>query len=324
MLGREEHDLSGYISNAGATAAALDANGERLKALVSDFNTTARAFASEQSNLRAALGELPRTLRAAQPALASLNEAFPPLRQFAREMIPGVRSSLPAIDASIPFLAQLRGLVSKPELRGLSADLRPTTADLAELSTESVPLYTEVRRNAVCQNDVVLPWSQDTVPDKNFPAEGKVFEEAPKVLPGLAGESRSGDANGQWFRVLAAGGTNLVTLRPGVFGVTPFPIIGANPPRPNARPPLNPEVRCQSQEPPDLHSVPGAPPEQKSIDTSTPEYQARLAKARSYAIDWLDEQLKQGGLSDQLQVGNTDVTQGLLDSLTAKTPKAGG
>jgi phospholipid/cholesterol/gamma-HCH transport system substrate-binding protein len=323
MLGREEHDLSGYIRNAGATAAALDANGERLKALVTDFNTTAGAFASEQQNLRAALGELPRTLRAAQPALASLNDAFPPLRQFAREMIPGVRSSLPAINASIPFLAQLRGLVSKPELRGLSADLRPTTADLAALSTASVPFFTEVRRNAACQNDVVLPWSQDTVPDKDFPAEGKVFEEAPKVLPGLAGESRSGDANGQWFRVLAAGGTNLVTLRPGVFGVTPLPIIGANPPRPTSRPPLNPDVRCQSQQPPDLRSIPGPPPEQKTIDTSTPEYQARYAKARAYAMDWLGEQLEQGGLTDQLQVGDTDVTKELLDSLP-KTGKAGG
>ena len=42
---------------------------------------------------------------------------------------------------------------------------------------------------------------------------GPVYQELPKPFPGLAGESRSGDANGQWFRVLAAGGTNLVTLR---------------------------------------------------------------------------------------------------------------
>ena len=75
MLGETEHDLSGYIKNAGATAAALDRHPEQLKSLITDFNTTANAFAREQGNLRASIAELPRTLRAAQPALASLTIA---------------------------------------------------------------------------------------------------------------------------------------------------------------------------------------------------------------------------------------------------------
>ena len=65
MRGETEHDLSGYVKNAGATAAALDRNREQLKSLVTDFNTTAAAFAREDDNLSAAIGELPRTLRAA-------------------------------------------------------------------------------------------------------------------------------------------------------------------------------------------------------------------------------------------------------------------
>src|SRR6185436_10437800 len=51
MRGETGHDLSGYVKNAGATAAALDRNGERLKSLVTDFNTTAAAFASQDDNL---------------------------------------------------------------------------------------------------------------------------------------------------------------------------------------------------------------------------------------------------------------------------------
>jgi phospholipid/cholesterol/gamma-HCH transport system substrate-binding protein len=319
MLGTEEHDLSAYVSNAGATAAALDRHGERLKDLVTDFRVTAGAFAREQDSLRSALSELPRTLRAAQPALLALNDSFPPLRELARELLPGVRNSVPAIDASLPFVAQLRGLVSKPELRGLSADLRPAVADLAKLSVDGVPLYTEVRRNAACQNDVVLPWTKDTVPDENFPARSPVYREAPKPLPGLAGESRSGDANGQWFRILASGGMNLVTLKPGVFATTAFPVLGTNPPRPSARPPLNAEVRCQSQEPPDLRSKTGPPPPQKTIDPSDPDFLARWNAVRDRGVAWMKQQISDSGLDDQLHVTDDETTQAVIDQIDALT-----
>ena len=162
---------------------------------------------------------------------------------------------------------------------------------------------------------MILPWSKDTVPDSQFPASGQVYQEAPKVLPGLAGESRSGDANGQWFRVLVASGTNLVTLRPGVFSTTALPILGTNPPRPSQRPPLNQDVRCQTQQPPNLASTPGAPPEQRQLDTSSPAYQARLAKARETAIGWLRGQLQVSGLQDKLKVSDQNATPSLIDQI---------
>ena len=296
MLGETGHDLSGFVKNAGATAAALDRNGERLKSLITDFHTTAAAFAREEGNLRAAVGELPDTLDASMPALAALNEAFPPLRALATELRPGVQTSEETLDVSLPFVRELRGLVSEAELRGLAADLRPTVPDLAALVERSVPLYRQVRRAASCQNEVVHPWSIDTVPDKQFPSEGKVYEEAPKPLPGLAGESRSADANGSWFRILAAGGKNLVTLRPGVFATTPEPLIGANPPRPAKRPPLDGNVPCETQEPPDLRTNPAGPPPQRQVDIGTAAFQARYAQARGKAVDWLRRTLKAEGL----------------------------
>jgi phospholipid/cholesterol/gamma-HCH transport system substrate-binding protein len=189
--------------------------------------------------------------------------------------------------------------------------------DLAALVERSVPLYRQVRRAASCQTSVLEPWAQDTVPDKQFPAQGKVFEEAPKPLPGLAGESRSGDANGQWFRVLAAGGKNLVTFKPGVYGTTPEPLLGANPPKPERRPPLNADVPCETQENPDLRTVAAAPPEQKTVDTTTPAFQARYARARSQAIDWLEGQLKAEGLQDEISVSRTPATKATIDKLRA-------
>jgi virulence factor Mce-like protein len=315
MLGETGHDLSGYVKNAGATAAALDRNRARLKGLITDFHTTAHAFAVQEANLRTAVGELPSTLNASMPALQALNESFPPLRSLASELRPGVQSSEETLDVSLPFVQQLRGLVSEPELRGLAADLRPTVPDLAALIDRSIPLYRQVRRAASCQNTVIHPWSMDTVPDKQFPAQGKVYEEAPKPLPGLAGESRSADANGSWFRVLAAGGKNLVTLRPGVFATTPEPLIGANPPRPAKRPPLDATKPCETQEAPDLRTNPAGPPPQRQVDTSSAAFQARYAEARTKAVGWLRDQLRAEGLDGLLDVANTDADQQLIDQV---------
>src|SRR3954451_14311606 len=130
-LGILQHDLSNYIKTAGTTASALDRDPAALKSLVTDFNTTAAAFAVEQSNLEATVAELPRTLRAAQPALRSLNASFPPVRRLVVDLRPATRSTLPAINASLPFVRQARRLVAPSELRGLTSDLRPLVPKLA-------------------------------------------------------------------------------------------------------------------------------------------------------------------------------------------------
>jgi phospholipid/cholesterol/gamma-HCH transport system substrate-binding protein len=271
-LGTQPHDLSGYVKGAGAVAGALDDNPARLKSLITDLNATARAFAVQQGNLEATVAELPRTLRAARPALRSLNDAFPPLRRLVVDLRPATRSSLPAIEASVPFVAQARRLVSRPELRGLVADLRPTVPALARLNAASVPLYRQLRAASSCQNEVILPWSRDEIHDPNFPThlnggttQLKVYQEAVRPLPGLAGESRTGDANGQWYRILPGNGTNTYNLtgkspsEGGVFGNSLFPLQGVNPGKLN-RPPLRPNVPCETQVAPSLVSNPAPPP----------------------------------------------------------------
>lgn len=260
-LGTAERDLSGYVRDAGAVAAALDRNAGALKSLITDFNTTAGAFAARDRQLQQAVAELPRTLRAAQPALAALNRAFPPLKRFVADLRPGVRSSGPTLDASQPFIKQVRGLLGAPELRGLSRDLRPVVPSLTQLSKRSVPLLEQSRLASSCQNEVILPWSKQTIEDKDFPAIGPVFQDSVKALTGLAGESRSGDANGQWFRVLVSGGSYVTPLGDGQMLLTDTPIGGVNPPPPTGgRSPLRNDIPCETQEGPDLRSRPAAPP----------------------------------------------------------------
>jgi ABC-type transporter Mla subunit MlaD len=251
-----EHDLSEYVKGAGATAAALDRNSVQLQSLITDFNTTAAALADRSAPLEQAIAELPRTLAAGMPALASLNRAFPPLRRLIHDLRPGVRSSAPTLRANLPLVRELRALVSKPELRGLVADLRPTVPALAKLNRDTIPLMGQTRLASSCQNEVILPWSKDRIVDKAFPATGPVYEEAPKVFPGLAGESRTGDANGQWFRVLVSGGLYSVPNGNGGIMLNDSPLLGANPP-PMQRPPLRSDVPCETQEQPDLRTTPG-------------------------------------------------------------------
>jgi hypothetical protein len=193
------------------------------------------------------------------PALAALNRAFPPLRRLITDLRPGVRSSAPTLRANLPLVRQLRGLLSRPELRGLMADLRPAVPQLARLTSRSVPLMEQTRAASSCQNEVILPWSRDRIEDKTFPVTGPVYEDSLKALPGLAGESRTGDANGQWFRVLVSGGLYSIPNGVGGFMLTDRPLLGTNPP-PGPRSPLKPGVPCETQQQPDLRTIPGELP----------------------------------------------------------------
>jgi len=299
--GTVDGDLSNYIKNAGTTAEALDRNAGQLKSLITDFNTTANAFAREDDNLEGTIAELPRTLRAGIPALDALNTAFPPVRAFVKDFRPGVRSTGPAIDASLPFIRQLRDLVQPAELRGLARDLRLTVPSLARLNESQVPFNRQARQLASCQNEVTLPWSVDTIQDKDFPATGPVFQEATKPLPGLAGESRTGDANGQWFRVSLAAPNVATPNGTGGFTLTSGPMLGANPPK-GKRPPLRPDVPCETQVKPDLRTD-ATPAPKNQIRAVIPadrldDYQRLVDKA----ADALRADIKAQGLDSRYQV----------------------
>ncbi|HEX8121884.1 MAG TPA: MlaD family protein [Solirubrobacteraceae bacterium] len=316
MHGRFEHDLSGYVKGAGVVAKALTRNKPQLQNLITDLKITAGAFSAEGDELQRALGELPRTLRVGQTALAALNDAFPPLRRFVRALRPGVRSSLPAINAQIPFVRQLRGLVGEDELRGLAADLRPTVPALAQLNKATIPLLEQVRPASSCQNEVILPWSHDKIVDEDFPSVGPIFEEQPKPLVGLSGESRAFDANGQYFRVSLNSAQYATTLGGGKFLLTDRPPAGANPPKPAGRSPLRPDVPCETQEQPDLRTKEGAPPASFKVRPAPADIEK---KSREIAATWLKGELIRTGKYGELKVSDKPV----LPSDIAKIGKGG-
>jgi virulence factor Mce-like protein len=270
-LGTQPHDLSNLLRGQQRLFRALSTNPEVLKSLIVNLNTTAGAFAREDVALAATIPALRDVLRVGRPALVSLNNTLPTLRAFARDALPGVRSSGPTIDASLPFITQARLLVRPQELRGLAHDLRFAIPDLARVNHSTIPLLNQQRALSGCQNNVLNPFSTTPIIDPDFKNKtnydggqsGQPFKkEAPRGLVGLAGESRTGDSNSPLFHVqLGSGPQNVIIRNEG----TPFVSQTGNtteavrPIKPDHRPVFRPGIPCETQQPPDLHAAGGLP-----------------------------------------------------------------
>jgi phospholipid/cholesterol/gamma-HCH transport system substrate-binding protein len=314
-LGTMQNDLSGYIASAGAVSAALDRDPEALKGLITDFATTADALADQEQRLGQGIGLLDDTLVVARGALAQVDVALPSLRRLVGALRPAARAARPALDAALPLVRQLRSLVSDAELRGLVRDLRPTVPSLVRLAEGGVPLQEQARLLASCQVNVVLPTTNAKIVDEAIPTKGKVYEEAPKGLPGLAGESRSFDAHGQYTKTLAQTANFAYLLPGGRFFATTKPLQGVNPPKPAKVPPFRNDVPCETQEPPDLRSRPAAPPAAIRIDHFAPAAVERRIASTKRAVTALRGILKATGMDDEFRVADTPLTPAQLKQL---------
>jgi virulence factor Mce-like protein len=292
LLGKRPRDLGDLVRDGGVTAEALN-EPRRLRALIADFDTTAAAFADRERALTSAVGELPRTLRAATPALDALDDAFPDVRRFARGARPGVRSLGPTVEATLPLVKQLRGLVQDRELGTLARNLRSATPPLTQIANTGRGVLGELRALSSCTANVLVPFGDSKLVDEAFPTHGPVYQDMAKFLPGLAGESRSFDANSQYFKVLGTGGAETLNLGNGLFGSVAEPIVGNNPPPIRQRPPLKPDVPCETQQPPDLRSIPKGPP--PSIGTDSAASRTRESRAQAAAAGVLRAELKRKG-----------------------------
>ncbi|MGH2948259.1 MAG: MlaD family protein [Solirubrobacteraceae bacterium] len=259
FLGTEPaRDLARLIDGTGRTTGALIRNENALQDLITNLNVTMAAFASESGNLRTSIRELAPTLESANAALASLNEAFPPTRAFAREILPGVRETPATIDAAFPWIDQARPLMGDDELGGLARELSPATRDLARLTDRAIELLPETRLASMCARDVILP-TGDVVIEDEFTTGVENYKEFFYTLVGLSGEGQNFDGNGMYVRFQPGGGSQGVSLGPsssnptGQFGNLVGVPLGNRPFYPGRRPPYRPEEPCHEQTLPDLN-----------------------------------------------------------------------
>ena len=263
-LGRRPGDLQRVIKSQQKVFKALSTHPENLKDLVTNFNITARALSSDEAALQALAPALRDAVVQGRPALAELDAALPSLRAFARDALPGARSSVPTLRESLPFIHQLRGLVSEDELKGLTRDLRHTIPALARLNQGTIGLLDENRALSACQNNTLLPFAKEPIPDPDFPANtGQPFyKQGPRGFVGLSGESRLFDANSPLFHINF--GTGPTTVAYGdrgesFFAQAPEPPAGIRPIRPDARPKFRPDIPCETQQPADVNAPGGRP-----------------------------------------------------------------
>jgi phospholipid/cholesterol/gamma-HCH transport system substrate-binding protein len=264
LLGTEPaRDVARLLAGTAKTTGALIVHEAQLKDLITNFNTTMGAFASEQDNLRTSIRLLAPTLENANAALASLNRAFPPTRAFAREVLPGVRETSATINASFPWVAETRKLLSENELRGLARDLAPTTRNLAMFTDASLKLLPEINDTSRCARDVVLPTGDIVVHDEFDNGEAN-YKEFWQTMVGLAGESQNFDGNGSYVRFQPGGGANTVTLGSAnspsgqLVGSAPSKVLGVRPKYPGKRPPYNSSVPCYKSKIPNINGPMGA------------------------------------------------------------------
>ena len=296
LAGHRDHDLSRFIANEGATAAALDRHAAALKALIVDFDTTAATLAAHDRQLSDAVAELPRTLRAAEPALRTLNAAFPPVRRLIRDARPAVRSSDPTLDAAVPFVEQVRGLVVRARAaRPRRATCAPSCPPLDGAREAHGAALEQVRAASSCQNEVVLPWSKDTIDDKAFPARARSTRRRRSRCPAsparAARATRTASGSASWSprRKFA------YPLGTGRFFFTGNPIQGVNPPVPQShkRSPLRPDVPCETQQPPDLRTIPQTGPQR--VPAAAPSARPAAEAARRTRSTSLRTQIKAAG-----------------------------
>ena len=260
LLGSELHDLSKLIEGQQRVSEALVGREAQLKDLITNFNLTTAALASEEDSLRATVRVLPRVLEAANPAFDELNAAFPPLRAFSREILPGVRETPATIAAAFPWIRQTRALLSPPELQGLVSDLQPAVDDLARTTDATLQLLPKVDGVNRCALEVLLPTGDIVIQDGALTTGIPNYKEFFQALVGLSGESQNFDGNGQYTRFQPGGGSQTVSTGQ-VLGIgqtfanainTP---LGTRPAFPGTRQPYKRDLACHKNPIPDLDSA---------------------------------------------------------------------
>ncbi len=288
LLGTEPHDLSNLVKNLDSTVAALDHNEAALKSLVTNFRIVTGSFAAQDTALAKGVSELPGVLDAAKPALTALNNSFPPVRAFSVEALPGVRSTPSTLDAATPLLHQLRGLVSKAELRGLTHDLRPAIPDLTKLTKRTIPFLAA----DPCALELLQPGDHPVVELQRERPGLPLAEDLPGDGVRARGD-RGREPHRRRQRRVRAGarapsGPDMIQTTDSETGNTLFGLntaLGLNGGRPavasSAKPPYRPDVPCETQEPPNLNSggISSAPSSPKAgTPSQTPADQQFLSK----------------------------------------------
>lgn len=262
LLGSQAGDLRGLITASAHVFDELSTNESDLSDLITNFSITTGAFADESKSLEATLAQLAPTAEQGQAQLAEIDRTFPPLRAFARELLPGVEELPATIAAGNPWLVQADDLLQPDELGGVVDDLRAATPKLAEGTTNLYKLLLQLKLTSTCVSNVLVPAGDEVINDQ-FGTGSTNYEEFLYGLASQAGVGAGFDGNGEFLRIQPGGGpVEVSTPVPGGnpivqsnvnYGHTIAAPIGTQPPKPAGSPAVKTDVPCGSNAIPNLN-----------------------------------------------------------------------
>jgi hypothetical protein len=261
LAGPEKHDLSAAIAGFAKATKAVADNEQAATALVRDFRATVAALAARAPALQRSVQLLGPTAVSARRAFASLNQALPSTRRFARDLIPAVEATPATIDAGGPWIDQTRPLLSERELGGWLHDFSGLAPELAGLAAETKRFLPSIDDFDRCITDVVLPSGNLEVDDEPFSAGVESYKELWYSFVAQAGEGAGFDGNGSFLRLMATPGAVPVQTgktnynKQSFFATTGLPPLRTRPAFNAKLPPLRRDVKCHTQPVPDVNGA---------------------------------------------------------------------
>jgi ABC-type transporter Mla subunit MlaD len=262
FLGTQKHDLSKLVAGTGRTFTAFAADQTALQGLIDNFNVFTGALANQSENLSTTVHELAPTLQITHTSLVSLDKSLPPLRTYAIELTPAVAELPGLINASKPWLAQVRPLLSGKEGGGVAKLLAEATPGLAGAAQAAKgTTLPQVNQLSQCTTRVLVPTSEEAINDQ-FSTGGPNYRDFWYLLSNFAGASQNFDGNGPYVRAQAGGGPYLLEEFNPTFENIPQqhqftrsiePPAGVQP-QLGGQPESKPDVRCATNPVPDLNS----------------------------------------------------------------------
>jgi phospholipid/cholesterol/gamma-HCH transport system substrate-binding protein len=258
ITGTETHDLSKLVAGIGRVTAALNVHEQQLSELIVNFNAFFRSFATEQAALRAAVALLPSSLTAIAHGFTQLNAAFPPIRAFSTEILPGLKNTNSMVLAALPWIEQTQASLAPTELGGVAQGLEEATPTLVKLQSEQIPFYKQSELIDKCQTNVVFPAGNARLQDGPSTSGVEDYKEFWYSLVGLNSLGANFDGNGTSARFLVpSGGQTLKSAPVSILGTkvkglqllahAALPPLGTRPAYPAEEPPYKPLVPCYKQ-----------------------------------------------------------------------------
>jgi phospholipid/cholesterol/gamma-HCH transport system substrate-binding protein len=264
ISGTEPHDLSKLVLSISKVTSALNVHEQQLGELIGNFNTFFRSFANRSSSLQAAVAVLPSSLHNIDSGLRELNAAFPAIKTFATDILPGVKNTPQTVSATLPWIAQVEASLAPNELGGVAKALQAATPQLAQLTAEQTPFYKQTELFNKCLTKVLYPAGNTKLQDGTATSGVEDYKEFWYGLTGLSGIGQSFDGNGTMTHfLLGSGGPTLRSQPASVQGSSTTGLkllahaslqpLGTHPAFPKTEPAYKPLVPCYSQAVPDFN-----------------------------------------------------------------------